>query len=80
MRESERPGAAAHASPASPFLAPRYVNTQQAAVMYGVSDDTLLSAVKAGKLRAKRTGDNGGGRHLFKVEWLDAWADGLLDA
>lgn len=61
-------------------LEPRYVNTQQAAEMYGVSDDTLINAVKAGKLRAKRTGDNGGGRHLFKVAWLDEWADGLVDA
>lgn len=61
-------------------LAPRYVNTQQAAGLYGVSTDTLISAVKAGKLRAKRTGDNGGGRHLFKVEWLDEWADALVDA
>lgn len=59
---------------------PRYVNTQQAAAMYGVSDDTLIAAVKSGKLRAKRTGDNGGGRHLFKLAWLDEWADGLVDA
>lgn len=61
-------------------LQPRYVNTQQASALYGVSDDTLIAAVKAGKLRAKRSGENGGGRHLFKVEWLDAWADGLVDA
>lgn len=61
-------------------LEPRYVNTQQAAAMYGVSDDTIITAVKAGKLRAKRTGENGGGRHLFKVAWLDEWADGLVDA
>lgn len=58
----------------------RYFNTQQAAAMYGVSDDTLISAVKAGKLRAKRTGPSGGGRYLFRVEWLDEWAEGLLDA
>lgn len=61
-------------------LAPRYINTQAAEKMYGVSGDTLISAVKAGKLRAKRSGDNGGGRYLFRLEWLDAWADGLVDA
>ncbi len=59
---------------------PRYLNAQQAAPLYGVSPDTLIAAVKAQKLRAKRTGDNGGGRHLFKLEWLDAWAEGLVDA
>lgn len=61
-------------------LAPRWVNSQQAEGLYGVSDDTLIAAVKAGQLRAKRSGPNGGGRYLFKIEWLDAWAEGLIDA
>jgi excisionase family DNA binding protein len=60
-------------------LAPRYVNTATAAKLYGVSGDTLIAAVRAGKLRAKRSGENGGGLYLFKPEWLDAWADGLVD-
>lgn len=61
-------------------IEPRYVNAQQAAAAYGVSVETLRSAVQAGHLRAKRTGPEGGGKHLFKIEWLDAWADGLIDA
>lgn len=61
-------------------LAPRYINTQQAELLYGVSDDTLISAVKVGKLRAKRTGANGGGRYLFTIASLDAWVEALEDA
>lgn len=61
-------------------LQPRYLNAQQAAGLYGVSAETLRNAVKAGKLRAKRTGPNGGGLHIFQPAWLDAWADSLEDA
>lgn len=66
--------------PKKALPAPLYVNTQTGAGMCGVSDDTLIAAVKAGKLRAKRTGENGGGRYLFKPEWLEEWTDGLVDA
>lgn len=61
-------------------IAPLYVNTQTAEQLVGVDGDTLIAAVKAGKLRAKRTGANGGGRYLFKLAWLEEWADGLVDA
>lgn len=51
-----------------------------AAWLCDVSEDVLKDAVRAGRLRGKRTGANGGGLYLFSRAQLEAWFDGLVDA
>lgn len=53
---------------------------EAAAEVMGVSKETILRAVKAGKLRGKRSGANGGGLYLFSLAQLQEWFDGLEDA
>lgn len=53
---------------------------KSAAALCDVSEDVLKDAVRAGRLRGKRTGANGGGLYLFTREQLLAWFDGLVDA
>lgn len=52
----------------------------EAAEAMGVSKDTITRAVNAGDLRAKRTGENGGGKYLISAAALVAWFDKLQDA
>jgi excisionase family DNA binding protein len=52
----------------------------EAAEAMGVSKDTITRAVNAGALRAKRTGDRGGGKYLISSASLLAWFDSLQDA
>jgi hypothetical protein len=55
-----------------------------AARICGVSTETLTREVKAGRLKAKRSGKdadgNPAGRYLFFLDDLRAWLDGLDDA
>jgi len=55
------------------------LNLRQAAEATGVGPDTLRAAVAAGTLRAKRTGERGGGLYLFTPEALSAWLESLAD-
>lgn len=57
-----------------------YFNLEQAADRMQVSEDTILRAIRGQKLRAKKTGPNGGGKYLIASADLDAWFDGLVDA
>lgn len=52
----------------------------EAAEAVGLSPDTLRGAVANGRLRAKRTGDNGGGKYLFRPADLERWIEGFEDA
>jgi len=57
-----------------------YYELPQAAERMCVSVETLKRAIYAGKLRAKKTGENGGGKYVLSSADLDAWFDGLVDA
>ena len=61
-------------------LEPMFLTREQAAQVAGVSLDTIKRAIGKGALRAKRTGDEGGGKYLIAREALAAWFDGLIDA
>lgn len=61
--------------------APRvYLTREEAADVMGVSISTIKRAIYVGTLKAKRTGENGGGKYLIRREALDEWFDGLVDA
>lgn len=51
-----------------------------AAALCDVSEDVLKDAVRKGRLRGKRSGENGGGLYLFSRAQLEAWFEGLVDA
>lgn len=57
-----------------------YHNLEQAAERMQVSEDTILRAIRSQKLRAKKTGPNGGGKYLISADALDDWFRGLVDA
>ncbi|WP_459982628.1 helix-turn-helix domain-containing protein [Nocardioides sp. AN3] len=57
-----------------------YYTLAEASDRMKVSPETLKRAIYAGRLRGKKTGDNGGGNYLFSDSALDAWFDGLMDA
>jgi excisionase family DNA binding protein len=56
------------------------LTAEEAAESVGVSKETIMRAIRTGKLRAKRSGDGGGGKYLVTVTALTAWVDGLGDA
>lgn len=57
-----------------------YLTLPEAAKAMRVSEDTILRAIRSQRLRAKKTGANGGGKYLISATDLDAWFDGLVDA
>ena len=57
-----------------------FFTREEAARMAGVSLDTIRRAINSGKLRAKRTGKDGGGKYLVSRAALEAWFDSLEDA
>ncbi|WP_134740024.1 helix-turn-helix domain-containing protein [Nocardioides sp. 503] len=59
---------------------PLFFTLKSAAALCDVSVDVLQEAVKAGRLRGKRTGTNGGGLYLFSRAQLEAWFEDLVDA
>lgn len=61
-------------------VAPLFFTREQAAEACNVSVDVIRRAINAGKLRAKRTGDQGGGKYLLRPADLEAWFDELEDA
>ena len=56
-----------------------YFTREEAAEETRTSVDTIKRAIHAGKLRAKRTGENGGGKYLISRKALDDWFEGLID-
>lgn len=61
-------------------LEPLFLTRDQAAQVAGVSIDTIKRAINRGVLKAKRTGQGGGGKYLISREALREWFDGLVDA
>lgn len=64
----------------STAIAPMFLTREQAAEACNVSVDTIRRAINSGRLRAKRTGENGGGKYLISPDALRAWFDELEDA
>lgn len=58
----------------------QYFTREEAAEEVRCSVDTVKRAINAGRLRAKRTGDNGGGKYLISADALREWFEGLVDA
>jgi len=67
------------------------LNTAEAAIATGLSQDVIKRAIRSGKLRAKRSGvlekdttrgkaGDPAGRYLVTVDALREWLDGLEDA
>lgn len=61
-------------------VVPMFLTREQAAEACNVSVDTIRRAINAGKLRAKRTGDGGGGKYLVSPAALQDWFEQLEDA
>lgn len=59
---------------------PKFLTRDQAAEACNVSVDTIRRAINKGTLRAKKTGDNGGGKYLISSGALDDWFEQLEDA
>ena len=57
-----------------------YFTRTEAAEYMRVSIDVITRAIHAGRLRAKKTGEQGGGNYLISRADLDAWFEGLVDA
>lgn len=57
-----------------------FLSRDDAARVAGVSIDTIRRAVNSGKLRAKRTGKDGGGKYLISRQALADWFEKLEDA
>jgi excisionase family DNA binding protein len=57
-----------------------FLTREQAAEACNVSVDVVRKAINSGKLRAKKTGENGGGKYLIHPDALHEWFDGLEDA
>lgn len=60
---------------------PRLLLTRkEAAAACGVSEETIRRAKNKGKLKGKKSGDEGGGKELYSVANLLAWYESLADA
>lgn len=64
--------------------AKRAFSIPEAAEAYGVSDKVIRAAINKGHLKAKRQtiddNGNGVGKYIIKLDALEAWFDGLVDA
>lgn len=61
-------------------IEPLFLTRAQAAEACNVSEDVLRKHINAGKLRAKKSGDNGGGKYLISRDALREWFEDLPDA
>jgi len=61
------------------MTAPLFFTRETAAEAASVSVDTIKRAINKGALRAKRTGEGGGGKYLISREALMDWFEGLKD-
>lgn len=57
-----------------------FFTREEAADLANVSKSTIVAAINSGALKAKRTGDEGGGKYLISRAQLEAWFDSLVDA
>lgn len=61
-----------------------FMTKAAAAEACSVSEDTILRAIRSGRLRAKRSGKDAAGNpsgvYLISEDALRAWFDGLEDA
>lgn len=57
-----------------------FYTREEAADLANVSKSTIVAAINSGALRAKRTGDEGGGKYLISRQQLEDWFAGLKDA
>ena len=57
-----------------------FYSREDAARRAGVSLDTIRRAINTGKLKAKRTGADGGGKYLISEPAIKAWFETLGDA
>lgn len=57
-----------------------FFTRDEAAKEMRLAPKTIERAINAGRLRAKRTGENGGGKYLISRAALEEWFDGLVDA
>lgn len=64
----------------STTLPKMFFTREEAAQMCGLGTDTIRRAISAGKLRAKRTGKDGGGKYLISADALRDWFEQLEDA
>lgn len=55
-------------------------DADEAAEATSLKKETVMRAIRKGTLRAKRTGDKGGGKYLILVADLQAWLESLGDA
>lgn len=60
--------------------APVFYTRKEAAAVLRVSEDTVRRAINSGRLRAKATGENGGGKTLISADALRDFFDSLEDA
>lgn len=56
-----------------------FLTRAEAAEACGVGRETIARAIASGRLKAKKTGKEGG-KHLIRVADLEAWYDELEDA
>lgn len=56
------------------------LDVDEAATSCSVKPETIKRAIRSGKLRAKRSGDNGGGKYLILIADLEAWVQGMSAA
>lgn len=61
-------------------IPPLFFTRAEAAEACRVSEDVIAAAIHSGKLRAKRTGANGGGKFLLSPDALRDWFESLIDA
>lgn len=64
----------------SSTVVPLFLTREQAAEACNVSADTIRRSINKGTLRAKRTGDAGGGKYLIDPDALRDWFNQLEDA
>lgn len=60
--------------------APVFYTRKEAAAVLRVSEDTIRRAIHSGRLVAKMTGENGGGKTLISADALREFFDSLEDA
>ena len=58
----------------------RYFTREEAAQYLRISVETVKRAIYGGRLRAKKSGENGGGKYLISREDLDAFFESMQDA
>ena len=58
----------------------RYFTREEAAQYLRISVETVKRAIYGGRLRAKKSGENGGGKYLISRENLDAFFESMEDA